>query len=91
MSADTGKEVVPEPIGCAAVELKVAKELLVPHSNQADVVEPFGLTLPLSVAEADATFVAALVETIGRFDTVVKLQFTPYELHPAELPALTRQ
>ena len=76
---------------CEAVLVYVDNMPLIPHSNQAVVVEPFGLTLPLSVAEVDATFVAALVETTGRFETVVKLQLPEYELQPDELPALKRQ
>ena len=38
---------------------------VVPHSNHPVVDAPFGLTLPLSVAEEEATDVAALVVTVG--------------------------
>lgn len=89
--AVTDTALVPEPIDCDVVELYVNNVLLVPHSHQAVVAKPFGLTLPLSVAEVVVAFVAALVETVGMFERVVKFQLPEYELQPAELPALTRQ
>ena len=37
----------------------------VPHSNQATVANPFGITAPLSTAPLGLTEVAALVTTMG--------------------------
>ena len=43
---------------------------IVPHSKLAVVDNPFGLTLPLSIAEFDDTDEAAVVTTVGWFWTM---------------------
>jgi hypothetical protein len=45
--------------------LGVVKELSVPHSNQADVGLPLGLTVPVSVALFGPTLLATPVATVG--------------------------
>jgi hypothetical protein len=52
---------------CMGVALKVARVELVPHSNQAMVETPFGLTEPFNVAPLDVTDVAVFVITVGTF------------------------
>ena len=48
------------------VEVVLAYEpLVIPYSNHAVVESPLAFTVPLSVAELDATFVAAPVVTVG--------------------------
>ena len=52
---------------CTGVALKVVRVELVPHSNQAMVDTPFGLTDPFNVALLDVTDVAVFVMTVGSF------------------------
>ena len=69
---------VPEPIDCEVVDVYVDNVLLVPHSNQPVVVEPFGFTLPFRVEELDVTELAAVVVTEGKTPAdVVKLIIVP--------------
>ena len=85
---------VPDPADWAVVELNVESVLLVPHSNQAVVAEPFGFTDPLSVAPLDVMELAAVVCAVGGLDTaarVVKLQVLENALDPPLFDALTRQ
>jgi hypothetical protein len=79
--------VVPEPIDCALVEVKVERVLEVPHSNQATVETPFGLTVPLTVAELEVTELAAVVTTAGGFAPVVKLRIPSFCVPPLFWPA----
>jgi hypothetical protein len=70
---------------CEAVLVYVDNMPLVPHSNQAVAVEPFGLTLPLRVAEVEPMFDPALVVTVGSAD-VVKLTIEPFCVPPLFCP-----
>ncbi len=70
--------------------MNVDKVLLVPHSNHAVVVAPFGLTLPFNVDEVEPTEVAAKVETVGRTAAVVKLKI-PSRCVPALFWATARK
>jgi hypothetical protein len=58
----------------------VASVALVPHSNQALVATPFGLTVPFAVPEETVTEVAAVVTTVGLADAVLKVQGAPVEV-----------
>jgi hypothetical protein len=60
------------------VLVNVASVLLVPHSNHAFVVAPFGFTLPFSVPPVDVTELAAVVVTVGRTALVVKLRIPSF-------------
>ena len=68
---------------------KVESVLLVPHSNQAVVAEPFGFSVPFSMAAVDVIDVAAVVVTLGSIANVVKLTM-PSRCVPAEFCAATR-
>ena len=83
--------VVPDPIDCAVVDVKVDSVLEVPHSNHAVVAAPFGLTLPFIVADVVVTDVAAVVVTAGRSGIVTKLNAVGHPLVPPVFFALTRQ
>ena len=68
--------------------------MLVPHSNQAVVVLPFGLTDPFNEADPEVTELAAVVVTVGNPEaaaTVVKLYEVDQALVPPLFDALTRQ
>ena len=67
--------------------VEVDKVLLVPHSNQAVVALPFGLTLPFNVAAADVTEPAAVVTTVGNTAPVVKLKMPSRCVPAAFCPA----
>ena len=56
------------------MEAYVDNELLVPHSNQVVVAEPFAFTLPFNVEEFVVTELAAVVITPGKIAEVVKLR-----------------
>jgi peptidase E len=59
---------IPAPMLFAGVELP--KLGLSPHSNQAVVFEPLGLTVPVSVAPSPDTALACAVVTAGGNGTV---------------------
>jgi hypothetical protein len=72
----------------------VESVLLVPHSNQAVVALPLGLTDPFSVAVPEVTELAAVVVTTGKTGAgavVVKFHEPDHALVPPILEALTRQ
>ena len=73
---------VPDPDDWEVVELKVARVLLVPHSNHDVVDAPFGFTVPLTVAPLEVTELAAVVVTTGNSGIVVKLQVADQLLVP---------
>ena len=54
-----------EPTDCDPAEEKVPGSKLVPYSNHAVVADPFGVTVPFSVAPAGDTPVAACVTAAG--------------------------
>ncbi len=83
-------EVVPDPIDCEVVAVYVDNVLLVPHSNQAVVDAPLGLTLPVNVDALEVTEVAAVVVTVGRVAGVVKLKIPSFCV-PAPFCAATRK
>ena len=90
----TATALVPEPIDCVAVELKVDSVLFVPYSNHAVVAAPFGFTLPFDTAELAVTELAAVVVTVGTITggvVVVKFHVPEYTLVPVEFVALTCQ
>jgi hypothetical protein len=57
--------VVPEPIAWEDVLAKDESAGSVPHSNQASVARPLGVTLPFRVAVLNPTDVAAAVVATG--------------------------
>ena len=63
--AETAWLAVPEPIAWLAVLVKLARFASVPHSNQASVACPLGLTLPLNVAAEVVMEVAPKVCVVG--------------------------
>ena len=73
-----GEALVPEPTDWAVVDVNVESVLEVPHSNHPVVETPFGLTVPLTVAEFVVTVPAAVVTTVGGFAPVVKLRITSF-------------
>ncbi len=81
---------VPDPTGCAGVELVSADEL-VPHSNQAWVADPLGFTFPFRVAPLLDTDVAVPVDAPGGTGAVpvVKLTTDPFVV-PVLFDAATR-
>lgn len=54
-----------EPTACSGVLVNVCRVLLVPHSNQAVVSPPLGLTLPDRVAPSPTTPAALVVAAVG--------------------------
>jgi hypothetical protein len=66
-------------MGCADVELLEPSAGSVPHSNQAVVASPFGITFPLRVALPPETEVAVIVVTEGT-DPAVKLTIVPHDV-----------
>lgn len=56
---------VPDPTDCNDVVSYVDSVLFIPHSKQAVVERPFGLTVPFRVAPAVPTFVAVFDITVG--------------------------
>jgi hypothetical protein len=83
----TSEALVPDPTDCAVVAVKVDNVLDVPHSNQAVVEAPFGLTVPLSVAPLEVTDPAAVVTTAGGFADVVKLRIASFCVPATFCPA----
>ena len=73
-----GTALVPDPDDWEVVELKVARVLLVPHSNHDEVDAPFGFTVPLSVAPLEVTELGAVVMTVGSTALVVKLRIPSF-------------
>jgi hypothetical protein len=67
--------------------VKVERVLEVPHSNQAIVGDPFGLTVPLVTAELVVTELAPVVVTEGGFAPVVKLRIASFCVPPLFWPA----
>jgi hypothetical protein len=61
----TGTIVVPDPTDCTEVVLLVARVGSVPHSNQALVARPFGVTFPLRDERVAAIEFAARAVTAG--------------------------
>jgi hypothetical protein len=82
-----GAAVVPDPTDCAVVAVKVDSVLEVPHSNHPVVETPFGLTVPLTVAEFVVTEPAADVTTAGAFAPVVKLRIASFCVPATFCPA----
>jgi hypothetical protein len=80
--------VVPEPTPWNDVLLKVDNVGSVPHSNQALVARPLGVTFPFRVAALNPTDVAASVVTAGAAPGT-KLKMLPL-LVPDPLLAATR-
>jgi len=70
----TETSLVPEPIDWDVVVLYDDKLLLVPHSNHAVVVTPFGFTEPFSVVVVANTADAVEVVAAGKFALVAKLR-----------------
>jgi len=56
---------VPDPADCTGVVLAPARPASRPHSNHAAAGEPFGFTVPCSVAVPLFTLVAPCVVTMG--------------------------
>jgi hypothetical protein len=83
--------VFPDPRDCDGVDVKEARLLSVPHSNQPVVANSFGLTVPCNVAPVVVTLSAALVVTVGgEFGkAVVKLAIAPFCV-PEAFVAATR-
>ena len=82
-----GEAVVPDPTDCAVVAVNVERVLDVPHSNQAVVETPFGLTVPFIVAELVVTELAAVVVTDGGMAPVVKLSIASFWVPATFCPA----
>ena len=76
--AFTATDTVPDPIDWDEVDVNVLRVELVSHSNHAFVVEPFGFTSALRVAELDVTPVAGSVLTVGSTALVVKFAMDPF-------------
>ena len=85
----TARALDPAPIDCEAVDEKLERVLLVPHSNHAVVDEPFGFSVAFSVAALVVIDVAAVVVTVGRIAPVVKLRI-PSRCVPTLFCAATR-
>ena len=81
--AVTATTLVPDPIDCNDVLVKVARVLVVPHSNNALEDDPFGFTFPFNVAELEVTELATPVVSVGKFALVEKLR-----IYPRRVPTL---